>query len=52
MSFQDNNPMQHPEEQQATGGDAPRFGRLLAVLIVAVAVAALLAVSAQSYLGG
>ena|GEM_PF-277070 len=32
MSEKDDNPMGHPEEQPA-GGDSPKFGRLLLVLV-------------------
>lgn len=36
MDEPDNNPMHHPEEQPAGSDDAPRFGRLLIGLVLAV----------------
>lgn len=44
-----NNPMQHPEEQTATGDGSPKFGRLLLVLILAVLLMVLLTFATEAY---
>ncbi|WP_199710805.1 hypothetical protein [Noviherbaspirillum cavernae] len=36
MEDSNHNPMKHPEEQPAGTDDAPRFGRLLIILVAAV----------------
>lgn len=44
------NPMQHPEEQPSGGSDGPHFGRLLIVLIIAVAVIGVITIVSEAYL--
>ncbi|HEV2609761.1 MAG TPA: hypothetical protein VGU61_05795 [Noviherbaspirillum sp.] len=44
------NPMDHPAEQQPTGVDGPpRFGRLLLVLLAAVALIVALTFAAERF---
>ena len=45
----DENPMDHPEEQPPVGADAPRFGRLLIVLVLAVVMIGVLTFAAEAY---
>ena len=45
----DDNPMQHPEEQPAGTSDAPKFGRLLIVLALAVLLIGVLTFAGEAY---
>ena len=45
----DENPMNHPDEQPPPGNDSPRFGRLLVVLVLVVAMLGLLTFAAETY---
>jgi len=47
MNDLDHNPMHHPEEQPAGTDDAPKFGRLLIVLAVAVLFLAVLTIVSE-----
>ena len=38
MDGRQDNPMQHPDEQPTGTDDAPKFGRLLLILVAAVLV--------------
>lgn len=50
MEENNNNPMNHPDEQPAGTDDAPKFGRLLIILLFAVlSIAALTFVSEKFY---
>jgi hypothetical protein len=49
MQPEDNNPMNHPQEPNAGIDDAPRFGRLLIVLLLAVAFIGLLTFAGEAY---
>ncbi|MDB5797338.1 MAG: hypothetical protein JWP36_1240 [Paucimonas sp.] len=44
------NPMNHPDEQPAGSDDAPKFGRLLIVLVLAVAFLGLVTWASQAWL--
>jgi hypothetical protein len=44
------NPMQHPEEQPSGGSDGPHFGKLLIVLILAVAIIGIVTIVSEAYL--
>jgi hypothetical protein len=43
------NPMNHPEEPPTGIDDAPKFGRLLIVLIVAVALIGVITFASEAY---
>jgi hypothetical protein len=43
------NPMNHPEEQPAGADGNPKFGRLLAVLVLVVAFIVLVTWAAEKY---
>lgn len=43
------NPMGHPEEQPAGSDGEPKFGRLLIVLVLAVAIVVLAAWGSEAY---
>jgi hypothetical protein len=43
------NPMQHPEEQAAGSDGAPKFGRLLAVLVAAVLLIVAITFASEAY---
>ena len=46
----DDNPMRHPEEQPVNpAGETPRFGRLLVVLVLAVALLGLITWASVEY---
>lgn len=45
------NPMNHPEEQPAGTNDAPKFGRLLIVLALAVAFIGFVTFASEAWLG-
>ena len=46
----DDNPMHHPEEQPVySGDDAPKFGRLLIVLAIAVLLVVVLTFASEAY---
>ncbi len=49
MTDPNNNPMNHPTEQPAGSEDAPKFGRLLAVLAAAVLLIVLLTFASVEY---
>jgi len=44
-----NNPMNHPEEQPTGIDDAPKFGRLLIVLIIAVLLVGAITFGSEAY---
>ena len=44
------NPMQHPDEQPSGGSDGPHFGRLLIVLILAVAIIGIVTIVSEAFL--
>jgi hypothetical protein len=48
MEEPDDNPMHHPAEQPAGSDDAPRFGRLLIVLVCAVLLVAAITVISEA----
>jgi hypothetical protein len=43
------NPMRHPQEQPTGTDDAPRFGRLLAVLALAVILVLVITFASEAY---
>ncbi|HYD80989.1 MAG TPA: hypothetical protein VEC06_14375 [Paucimonas sp.] len=43
------NPMNHPEEQETGIDDAPKFGRLLLVLLAAVLVVVAITFASEAY---
>lgn len=44
-----NNPMNHPEEQPTGIDDSPKFGRLLIVLFIAVALIGAITLGTEAY---
>jgi hypothetical protein len=48
-SEQNGNPMRHPEEQQIGSDEAPRFGRLLLVLLAAVLIVVAITFASEAY---
>jgi hypothetical protein len=44
-----NKPEKHPEEQPAGSDDAPKFGRLLIVLIIAVVLIGVITLGSEAY---
>jgi hypothetical protein len=46
------NPMEHPEEQPASTGDVPHFGRLLIVLVLAVILIGAITLASEAYFSG
>ncbi len=49
MNERDDNPMQHPEEQPFGADEAPKFGKLLVVLLVAVALIGVITWASVAY---
>lgn len=47
--MEDRNPMGHPEQQPASSEDAPKFGRLLLVLIAAVLVIVAVTLGSEAF---
>lgn len=45
----DDNPMNHPAEQPAGSDDAPKFGRLLIVLALAVLAVVAITLASEAY---
>ena len=43
------NPMQHPDEQPSGGSDGPHFGKLLIVLLLAVAVIGIVTIVSEAF---
>jgi hypothetical protein len=43
------NPMHHPEEPLTGSGDSPRFGRLVIVLVFAVALIGMITFATEAY---
>jgi hypothetical protein len=48
MNNDNDNPMNHPEEQPASSDDSPKFGRLLLILIAAVALIGVLTLVSEA----
>jgi hypothetical protein len=46
---QNDKPMQHPEEQASGADGMPKFGRLLIVLALAVAIMVILTFGSEAY---
>ena len=49
MDDNQDNPMDHPEEQAAGSDDSPKFGRLLLILIAAVALIGVVTVASEAF---
>lgn len=48
MDEDKDNPMDHPEEQASGSDDSPKFGRLLLILIAAVALIGVLTLVSEA----
>jgi hypothetical protein len=49
MKETDDDPMRHPKEQPVGTDDSSKFGRLLLVLVLAVALIGVLTLAAEAY---
>jgi hypothetical protein len=49
MKNEHDNPMDHPEEQPTGSGGSPKFGRLLLLLVAAVALIGVITFVSESF---